>query len=146
MALPSWSRFAANGRASLPDSWLEKQSLVLDAGAGNGEVAIYMSKKGLRKKPIDLVDMHVQWAKVNVERNDLQGQIEGSNGNFENLEFDNDTFDGAYTMETLVHSGEPTQAMREFYRVLKPGGVVTRVGKRTRHGQQCSWKEGHKPC
>ena len=106
---------------------LKANSLVLDAGAGNGNVAIYMAKKGLRIKAIDLVDMHVQWARVNVERNNLQGQIEVSNGNFEKLECDNDTFDAAYTMETLVHSGEPDQAMREFYRVLKPGGVVTHV-------------------
>lgn len=106
---------------------LKGNSLVLDAGAGDGSVAIYMAKKGLRIKAIDLLNMHVQWAKANVERNNLRGQIEVSHGNFEKLNFDNDTFDGAYTMETLVHSGEPNQAMREFYRVLKPGGVVTHV-------------------
>ncbi|KIX97891.1 uncharacterized protein Z520_06669 [Fonsecaea multimorphosa CBS 102226] len=106
---------------------LKDNSLVLDAGTGNGDVAIFMAKKGLRVKAIDLLDMHVQWARENVKRNHLGDQIEVFSGNYEKLDFDNDTFDGVYTMETLVHAGEPDQAMREFYRVLKPGGVVTHV-------------------
>ena len=106
---------------------LADDALVLDAGTGNADVAIYMARKGLRIKAIDLLDMHIGWAKANVKRKHLDGQIDVSKGNYEKLEFDNETFDGAYTMETLVHAGDPNQAMREFYRVLKPGGVVTHV-------------------
>ena len=106
---------------------LKDNSLVLDAGTGNGDVAIFMAKKGLRIKAIDLLDLHVQWARENVKRKHLGGRIEVLSGNYEKPDFDNDTFDGAYTMETLVHAGDPDQAMREFYRVLKPGGVVVHV-------------------
>lgn len=106
---------------------LEGNAVVLDAGSGNGDVAIYMARRGLRVKAVDLLDMHVAWAKANVKRKHLEGQIEVSEGNYEHLEFEDDSFDGAYTMETLVHAGDPHQAMREFYRVLKPGGVVAHV-------------------
>ena len=106
---------------------LKQNSLVLDAGAGNGDVAVYMAKKGLRIRAIDLLDMHVQWVKENAKRNGLEDQIQVSNGNFEKLEFDDNTFDGVFTMETLVHANKPDQAMGEFYRVLKPGAVVTHV-------------------
>ncbi|KIW09842.1 hypothetical protein PV08_11943 [Exophiala spinifera] len=106
---------------------LRDGSLVLDAGTGNGDVAIFMARKGLKVKAIDLLPMHVGWARENVKRKHLGDQIEVSCGNYEQLKFDDDTFDGAYTMETLVHASEPQQAMREFYRVLKPGGVVTHV-------------------
>ena len=106
---------------------LADDALVLDAGTGNGNVAIYMAKKGLKIKAIDLLDMHVRWAKANVKRKHLDGQIEVSKGDYEKLEFDNEIFDAAYTMETLVHADDPNQAMKEFYRVLKPGGVVTHV-------------------
>ena len=104
---------------------LKDNALVLDAGTGTGDVAIYMSKKGLIIKGIDLVDMHVQWARANVRRKRLEGQVEVSNGSYEKLDFDNASFDGVYTMETLVHADDPDQAMREFYRVLKPSEVVT---------------------
>ena len=106
---------------------LKDGSLVLDAGTGNGDVAIFMAEKGLKVKAVDLLAMHVGWARENVMRRHLGDQIEVSSGNYESLTFDSNTFDGLYTMETLVHAGETHQAMREFYRVLKPGGVVTHV-------------------
>lgn len=99
---------------------LTDNALVLDAGTGNGDVAIYMAMKGLKIQAIDLLDMHVGWAKANVRRKHLDGQIEVSQGDYEKLEFDNETFDGAYTMETLVHAGDPNQAMRESIASLNP--------------------------
>lgn len=106
---------------------LKDNALVLDAGTGNGDVAIFMARNGLRINAIDLLDLHVQWAKANVKHRHLEDRIKVYKGNYEILDFDNDSFDGAYTMETLVHAGDPIQAMREFYRVLKPGGVVVHV-------------------
>jgi SAM-dependent methyltransferase len=47
--------------------------------------------------------------------------------NYENLDFDGGIFDEVYTMETLVHAGDPNQTTSEFYRVLKPGGVLTHL-------------------
>ena len=38
--------------------------------------------------------------------------------------FDDGQFDGLFTMETLVHSTNPEAALKEFFRVLKPGGHV----------------------
>jgi sterol 24-C-methyltransferase len=32
------------------------------------------------------------------------------------------SFDGVYTVESLVHASEPQSALKEFLRVLKPGG------------------------
>ena len=106
---------------------LKNDALLLDAGTGNGDVAVYLAKKGLRIKAIDLLDKHVRQARSNVKCAEEKGKIECQvyHGNFENLEFDNEEFDGVYTVETLVHSAHPDQAIQEFYRVLKPGGVIT---------------------
>ena len=103
----------------------KKDSMVLDGGAGVGDVAIYMMEKGLRVKAIELLDLHVAKAKKNVRSRNAEGRIEVFQMNYENLKFEDSIFDGAYTMETLVHAEDPDQAMREFYRVLKPGGVMT---------------------
>jgi len=106
---------------------LKGNELLLDGGTGNADVAVYMAKKGLRVRAIDLLELHVGWAKANVKRKHVEDRVEVSQGNYENLQFENDTFDGAWTMETLVHAADPDQAMREFFRVLKPGGVITHV-------------------
>ena len=41
---------------------------------------------------------------------------------YADLEFPDNTFDGVYTLETLVHAADAETVLREFYRVLKPGG------------------------
>jgi len=102
-----------------------KDATVLDGGAGHGDVAIYMKEKGLRITAIELLDSHVVKAKENVRSRNADGRVEVFQMDYESLKFDDGTFDGVYTMETLVHAGDPDQAMREFYRVLKFGGVVT---------------------
>lgn len=104
---------------------LKEGATVLDGGTGTGDVAIYMAGKGLRVKAIDLLDLHVAWAKQNVKSRKAEGQVELYKMNYEDLSFEDGVFDGAYTLETLVHADDPDRAMREFYRVLKPGGVIT---------------------
>ena len=41
------------------------------------------------------------------------------------LSFENSSFDGVYTSETLVHATDPRQAVNELFRVLKPGGAIS---------------------
>lgn len=102
-----------------------KDATVLDGGAGTGDVALYMAERGLKVTAIELLDLHVAKAKTNIKSRNVEGKIEVFQMSYENLKFADETFSGVYTMETLVHAGDPNQAMREFYRVLKPGGVVT---------------------
>lgn len=45
-------------------------------------------------------------------------------GDAQNLPFRNDSFKLAITQETLEHVGDPESALREMYRVLRPGGVL----------------------
>ncbi|KAH6702977.1 S-adenosyl-L-methionine-dependent methyltransferase [Leptodontidium sp. MPI-SDFR-AT-0119] len=102
---------------------LEKDSLILDAGCGVGHVAIHMAAKGLRVHGIDVVDHHIEKAKRNVKARGLDDVITVRKMDYHHLEFfQNDAFDGAYTMETFVHATDPEQALSEFFRVLKPGG------------------------
>ena len=101
--------------------------LVLDGGSGNGDVAIYMAQKGLRVNAIDILDMHVGSARSNVKARGLQERVKVYQMDYHKLAFDDETFDGVYTNETLVHAGDPDQVMREFYRVLKPGGTMVHI-------------------
>ena len=44
---------------------------------------------------------------------------------YQDISFEDGSFDGAYTMETLSHATDFHQAISELHRVLKPGGHLT---------------------
>ena len=103
---------------------LKSNALVLDAGCGAGFVANYMAARGLRVEAIDITHLHVRLAKENVKKAKTRAWVNVSQGSYESLDFADEHFDGVYTMETVGHAHDPDRAFREFYRVLKPGGVV----------------------
>jgi len=102
---------------------LRPDSLLLDAGCGEGEVATYLANKyQLQVKGVDLLDFSIEKATQKRTRLGLEKQVEFSVGSYENLKFAEEMFDGSYTMETLIHAIDYKQALRELYRVLKPRG------------------------
>ena len=104
---------------------LPAESLVLDAGCGEGKVAIYLAQKyGYNIKGVDLLDFSLQKANEEITSLGLSNKIEVKQGDYSKLEFADNIFDGAYTMETLVHVANYTDALKGFYRVLKPGGKL----------------------
>ncbi|PVH84669.1 S-adenosyl-L-methionine-dependent methyltransferase [Cadophora sp. DSE1049] len=104
---------------------LEKGSEILDAGCGAGYVAVHLAEQGYRVHGIDVVDHHIVKARRNAEAHGLQQKITITKGDYHHLSaFSNDSFDGAYTMETFVHATEPEVAAAEFFRVLRPGGSI----------------------
>lgn len=104
---------------------LRANSLVLDAGSGEGNVAINLAKKyGLRIYGVDLLDFAVNKAISKSRKLNLQNKVKFKLGDYTKLDFPANTFDGIYTMETLVHVPNYKKALLEFYRVLKPNGKL----------------------
>ena len=101
-------------------------SRVLDAGCGVGHVALYMARTGdLRVEGIDVVERHVIRANKNIQRAQMQASVTARVADYHHLEnFADASFDGVYTMETLVHSTNPLAVLKQFLRVLKPGGRI----------------------
>lgn len=73
---------------------------------------------------IDLVEHHVEKARRNIKRSGLpEGQVTARRADYHHLEWiEDESLDGVYTMETLVHATDLEKVLRGFYRVLKPGG------------------------
>ena len=44
-------------------------------------------------------------------------------GDFCNMEFSDDTFDGLYALDSTVHAKSPLDVYKEVFRVLKPGAL-----------------------
>ncbi|ESZ93814.1 hypothetical protein SBOR_5809 [Sclerotinia borealis F-4128] len=105
---------------------LESGSKVLDAGCGVGHVAIHLAKTaGFRVHGIDVVDHHIIKSRKNVKADALDGAITITKEDYHHLDaFADDSFDGAYTMETFVHAVDPEVAAAEFFRVIRPRGSL----------------------
>jgi ubiquinone/menaquinone biosynthesis C-methylase UbiE len=102
---------------------LTSNSLVLDAGCGEGVVAVYLAKEhGFRVKGVDLIDSAISKADKRVLSLNLVDRVDFKVMDYTNLGFADEIFDGVYTMESLVHVPDYKQALSELYRVLKPKG------------------------
>ena len=88
---------------------LRPDSKLLDAGCGIGNVALYMAKNGAhRVEGIDITQHHITKAKRIVQSAGLSDRISVQVGDYHNLEIFNDaSFDGVYTMDTVVHAENP---------------------------------------
>lgn len=97
---------------------------VLDAGCGAGYVALFMAEiGGFHVEGIDLTTHHITKAARNIRHAGADDKISVRVGDYHDLHvFEKDSFDGVYTMETIVHSTDPGKVLQEFLRVLKPGG------------------------
>ncbi|MGH3390730.1 MAG: class I SAM-dependent methyltransferase [Actinomadura sp.] len=100
-------------------------ALVLDAGCGEGHTAMRLAQRfGLQVEGIDLLDFNIARGRQLVQRHRSAARVRLQVGDYTALPFADETFDGIYTIEALVHAPEPQSALKEFLRVLKPGGKL----------------------
>lgn len=94
--------------------------LLLDLGCGAGENSVYFARRGARCVAADyspgMVDVALQLA----ARNGVQ--IEGRVINAMAIDLPDQTFDIVYASNLLHHIPDPRLALKEMYRILKPGG------------------------
>lgn len=96
---------------------------VLDAGCGMGDVARTMATKyRLKVTGIDILDFNIEEARKRSASSGLGDRTKFQLGDYHKLDFQDEAFDGVYTMETLVHASDPEKVLNEFRRVLRPGG------------------------
>jgi demethylmenaquinone methyltransferase/2-methoxy-6-polyprenyl-1,4-benzoquinol methylase len=102
-----------------------KPNMILDVATGTGDLAIELSKlKPEKIIAVDIADEMLAFGRKKIKSNPLEEIIEFSNGDSENLPFENDTFD-AVTVAFGVRNYETLQnGLKEMVRVMKPGGRV----------------------
>ncbi|KAL8739651.1 MAG: hypothetical protein Q9190_007568 [Brigantiaea leucoxantha] len=104
---------------------LKPGAKVLDAGCGVGHVALHMAGKGLQILGIDVTERHLRWARQNIKARRLEETVSAQLMDYHHLDpLDDASFDGVYTIETLVHATDPESVLAGFFRVLKPGGSL----------------------
>jgi SAM-dependent methyltransferase len=101
-------------RASYPDPNPER--VILDAGCGTGAMSIRLKQWG-RVVSADFSPLALQFSR----RRGLNHLL---CADAMRLPFEVGTFDTIVSMDVLEHIPDDALALREFYRVLKPGGRV----------------------
>ena len=132
--VPEYDRFNHWSSLGLDSLWrkelvrmLPGTGDVLDVGTGTGDLARAFSEKGGRVVGIDFSEKMIEAARRKLKHL--------SNATFEvaradDMPFQPRTFDGicsAFVVRNLHHGGVLGASLREFYRVLKPGGSMVHL-------------------
>ncbi len=102
---------------------LNEKTHVLDVGAGFGGSARFLAKT--YGCPITCLNLSEKENERNRKMNAEQGVanlIEVIDGNFENLPFEDESFEVVWSEDAILHSGEKETVIREVARVLKKDG------------------------
>ena len=92
----------------------------LDVGTGTGQFAVYLAKKGFAVTGVDLSEEMIAAARKNAAQEGLDIRLQ--TGDAEHLDFADNSFDVVVSRNLLWTLPQPEQALKEWQRVLKPGG------------------------
>lgn len=98
---------------------------LLDCGCGPGAIALGLAK-AIFPGMLTGIDCEVSQIQIATESAFTEGvsNAEFLEANIYALPFADDSFDAIFSHALFEHLKEPTQALREMWRVLKPGGIV----------------------
>ncbi|MCG6144394.1 class I SAM-dependent methyltransferase [Leptospira bandrabouensis] len=101
-------------------SFDKESGLALDAGAGPGVLTSFLMKKNpnLHWSACDISEEMVQYCKLGYPK------VDWKVSDVRALDYPDNHFDFIFNSMVLIHIKEPEKALKEFYRVLKPGGKV----------------------
>lgn len=95
---------------------------ILDVGTGTGFFAILLAEKGHRVEGIDLTPAMLEEARTLAKQRNLN--ITFREMDAQNLDYPNDSFDVVISRNLTWTLPDPESAYAEWFRVLKPGGVL----------------------
>jgi ubiquinone/menaquinone biosynthesis C-methylase UbiE len=93
---------------------------LLEVGCSMGNDTIQFARRGMRVTGIDITEAAIELIQARFKMESLPGDFRV--GDAENLPFDDNTFDVAYSFGVLHHTPDTAGAIEELRRVLKPGG------------------------
>jgi 2-polyprenyl-3-methyl-5-hydroxy-6-metoxy-1,4-benzoquinol methylase len=96
--------------------------VVLDAGCGLGVYLRLLSQSGSRAIGIDIGEDYLRQAREIVSKDSASDRMHLALTSVERMGFPNETFDAIICIENLEHVTDDEMAVKEFRRVLKPGG------------------------
>ena len=98
---------------------------ILDVGCGVGGSTRRLSHEtGCRATGIDLSEHYIDTAEKLTELLDMQDRVRFKASNAYDLSFDDNSFDGAWSIQMNMNVHDKLSWLQELYRVVNPGGRV----------------------
>ncbi|MFW5802375.1 MAG: methyltransferase domain-containing protein [Verrucomicrobiota bacterium] len=102
---------------------LDKSMKVLDLGGGFSGSARYLAHNfGCHVTVLNLSERENERGRRMNKEQDVDHLIDVVDGNFEDIPFEDATFDVIWSQDAILHSGDREKVLREASRVLKSGG------------------------
>jgi 2-polyprenyl-3-methyl-5-hydroxy-6-metoxy-1,4-benzoquinol methylase len=110
-------------------SKLVSGSKILDVGCGPGVVALQLAHRGYRINGIDISPKMIKLCqKAFSELPEGNDQHAFTADNFNEIDLEEESFDGIITLGFLEFQENEIHVLRKFYKILKPGGVLVISG------------------
>jgi ubiquinone/menaquinone biosynthesis C-methylase UbiE len=105
---------------------IEPGMTVLEVGPGNGRYTIETARRVGRKGKVITIDIEPKMIERVQKRAQAEGitNLEAKVANVYDLPFGDGMFDAIYMITVISEIPEPKRAMKEFYRVLSPSGIL----------------------
>ncbi len=110
---------------TLNPRWGEK---ILDAGCGTGEVTSKILQKTGGSGEVVGVDLSQDMLSIAREKLLWWNRAILIRGNLESISYPDDYFDGVVSVNVMHYLHSLEQALKEFHRLLRPGGRLVLVG------------------
>lgn len=102
-----------------------KAGRVLDVGMGGCAcMAFFLARKGFDVTGIDRSTHAIHRARESARTKRFKGFFEARRADATELPFEDGAFDAVISFHSLHHIDDPTSAIREMFRVCRPGGRV----------------------
>jgi sarcosine/dimethylglycine N-methyltransferase len=104
---------------------LSPTTKVLDLGSGYGGAARFLARTfGCRVTCLNVSEVENGRNRELNREQGLSHLVEVVDGSFEDLPFEDNSYDVVWSQDALLHSGDRGRAMEEAVRVLRPGGEM----------------------
>lgn len=114
---------------------VKKGMKILDVGCGTGNFSIKLAKMGCKVIGIDISEEMLNIAKEKAKKEALD--IQFYKMDVYDLKFEDEYFDGVFSMAAFEFIKEPDKALNEIFRVIKKGGqiLVGTINKDSKWGE-----------